>query len=431
MKNTDFCLNGGRNTMRSISQQPPYRTISATQSRNANEFFLAENLPGKARKRVESEGNRADMPKTGSFSSLPQQLVETKPKLNSHSSRISFDVIPTASNPVNNVIRSSLREEYANQVTAIDILRPRYDHTGFFSISQPNKLPVPFSISLTKLSFRTSTLDYPPERIVNIYVYMSLFKQTKQVGNVIEVELKESKQGRWTPAVFRDFSVIADSSCESSLFVEIVLKIKFPSPRGSMTHKYTKIADGQMKLIRTQRNRFVPPDPEQISLMLNRTGASLTENIETSFNFSITTNDIYFETLPRYFLCPSETLGAYAMIMKQYLLKYDPLTGDFSNFQSNFSDFVLFQEISRCDRVFSKVLEFWDRSTFESLCICLRKYYMCMLVNPSNNGFSLNSDTLEKAVTKAATNLSRGRLGADDKFKPFHSDEIRKSVLLW
>jgi hypothetical protein len=405
------------------------------------EFLLGENInvSGKPRRTLERFGqptvDSEQMERT-SHPSTPRNLFATaRLKLGATAAlQATGTILTPAEFP--KFQTSALPGYKSSAASAFDAIRPCFDGSGFFPylpMSQQKRIIVRTS----RISFRTEVFEYRMDAIEGLSIFLALVLGSECITNIVEVEMKRNPQGTWRPRTFHEYEWITDPSREVDMYIEVVAKVRIPSTTKPFALKQTLVAMGTMEFITYSDGRFHPPERGRIDVTLAREklrdldGREI-ENQDAVVRFHVSYPDIRYPGLPDDFVCPTDAACAFQG-MRTYLKKLlSPFSGQFLKWSPNYVEPIMFREISWNDRaLFHMCSSMTDKSEI-GLRQKVRQFISCAHVLARNGPYVLapNADSLHRATGRVAAALEKGEMLPEEKYKPFHTDELRHALVL-
>lgn len=438
---TDFCIAGMRNPNPQPKQVDLPPVFRYNQYLEPTEFFLGENL-NKSKKKEEARATSRRAPRKNegksSITSLPTDYASGRNSvvgLQSYSSNQKIEnEIMTQSELLDAVFpESSLSGYIESGASTYDAIRPLFDDNGLFAFPPPHNNKNLFLIKTSRVAFRTEYLDYPISTIEKLSLFMVLVRGNQCVSNIVELELKPTRSGSWRPITFHEFDWLVSSDIDVTLYLEIVASVRVPSPNQPFALRRGCIGEGKMNFVEFRKGYFRPAQEGKVRLQLTRQGQRPADGQELAVSFHINESKPHYPNLPADFVCPTEAAGTFAK-MRAYLMEvYDPYFGKYDRWHSQMIEPVLFGDICSSEKALYLLIHAWDHKTIESLLTFIRRIHLCTYVTPKHGNYSLlpNADTQERATIRVGQSLIKGRVEPDEKYKPFHSDEHRKPLVLW
>ena len=406
---TDFCLvNSNQNNINGLN------FINSKIPIITNQFLLGENLSNNTRKRISSDISKENYPK-----SVQNNIIQQNPSQNSKGKN-KISLYPISDFEQNSYSKSLLRELYYNNYSSIDLIFPKLNKTGFFINNIVQNKKKNYLFNLFGISFQSKKLDkkipifiFPKENINNIYLYISIESSNIQVGNVIEIQLKQLTEYTWGPDKFQNYSIILPKNENISIIFEIVIELRVESKNKPFSTEFIKICYLKKLINDIINNELKIPD-KTLKLI------NIDNNYEFFINFSYTIENLKQFNLPIYFISPYETLEIYSFILKLIENRFNFINGNFNINPFDISDLIMFKKISFNYKIFINLIEEWDKISEENLKFLIRKYYIYFFPLLKNNEYYLfnNSDNPDKLIIRCLNNQSF----KDEKFKPFHTN---------
>lgn len=436
---TDFCLNGFKKQTTNYTYIEPPRYYSYGRGVNPDEFFLAENLPTKRHRPLTSIRSRMELPKTTDPTEIQKQqqkALQTGKSTSSLSYRIQIETIPEALMPKINFYESKLRGYISSGAATFDELRPHFESFGFFPYAVQQNPPRKYCLGISNISFSTDYLDFPFESVDHTDVYIDLVRldngSLNSISNIVQIQLKPTKRGYWIPLVFNEYDILVSAKKEVSLYLEVVCTVRVPSSTKPFALKKTKIAEGQMKLVSYTHGEFIPLEDQAINLQLTRNKKRPNDNEAATFYFEVTSKPVRFNELPKDFIASTDSMQAYDTVYKYLRESFDPFKSRFQLFPPEIFEILMFWEITKNDRAMQRMLRSWDKNDINSLLKTARNFYICTnLVLPMGPypAYSI-MENKDNKTEKCANSVEHSKVFSDIGFKPFHTDELRKSIIL-
>ena len=439
---TDFCL---RNTQRDKPDSPGIalpKFYMFNQIVRPEEFYLGENLNAPKRKTVVARPvtkGTADGETTDEAPKRPPSQRRLLPSASSSRTiKLQGEVLTQVEYQNAEFIETSLRGYATSGASAYDHIRPLFDPSGFFPYNPRPQLQRRIVIRTSRLAFKTSYLDFPIQTIDSIRVYMTLVRRSgesgdvyKCVGNIVEVEMRLKETGKWRPSAFHEYDWIVDSTMEVSLYVEVVARVRCPSQTKPFELKDTLIANNEMEFLEYIKGEFRPVEPGPLKLKLKRNGEPLPEEQEAMLTFVVSHVKEKYPGLPIYFVCPTDAIEAYAS-MRLYLMNLlFPFGGIFAKWRPEYVDPIIFRDICFNDKVMHYFVTAWTDKTPVGFSKAIRKYFTAAYVSSKSGQYALvsSADTDERATTRVAQAIMSSKMQPDERFKPFHTDELRRPLM--
>ena len=440
---TDFCL---RDTQRDARHSPGIalpKFYMFNQIVRPEEFYLGENLNVPKRKtvavRAAAKGpveRGEDEEETPKRPAPQRRLLPAVPS--SRTIKVQAEVLTQAEYQNVEFTESSLRGYASSGASAYDHIRPLFDPSGFFPYNPRPQLQRRIVIRTSRLAFKTSYLEVPIQTIEGIRVYMALVRRSgdsgdvyKCVSNIVEVDMRLKETGKWRPSTFHEYDWIVDSTMEVSLYVEVVARVRCPSPTKPFELKDTLIANNEMEFLEYVKGEFRPVEPGPLKLKLKKNGEPFPEDQESMLTFVVSHVKAKYPGLPINFICPSDAIESYAA-MRLYLMNLMfPFGGTFSKWCPQYIDPIIFHDICANDKLMHYFVTAWTDKTPAGLSKAVRKYYTGAHVTSKTGQYALivAADTDERATTRVAQALMSGKMQADERLKPFHTDELRRALI--
>ena len=436
---TDFCLNGYKRQTTNYTHIDPPRYYSYGRGVNPDEFFLAENLATKRNRPHTSLRSRMELPKTTDPSEIQKQqqkALQTAKSTSSLSYRFQIETIPESLMSKLNFYESKLRAYISSGAATFDEIRPHFEGYGFFPYTVQQNIPRKYCLSLSNISLSTEYLEFPFESVDHTDIFIDLVRldngALNSVSNIVQIQLKPTKRGFWVPLVFNEYDILVYAKKEVSLYCEVVCTVRVPSPTKPFALKTTKIAEGQLKLVSYTHGEFIPIEDQVINLQLTRNKKRPPDSEAVNFNFEIISKPVRYNDLPKDFITSTESIMAYDMVYKYLRQAFDPFNSRFNLLPTELYEVLMFWEITKNDRAMQRLLKTWDKNDVISLLRLCRAYYMCTKLVLPMGPFPAYSimESKDSKTEKCANSVEHTKVFSDLGFKPFHTDELRKSLIL-
>ena len=428
---TDFCIAGKKfNNNRNKPIPRNYDEYDV----EPEEFFLAENLnfhqnktrPNDEIRKSKSFFSDRATPKKANLSTIPTMvglsfisLPEVLP---------SEDSIPFED--------SQLRGLFGSGASLFDGLRPLPDKTNFFPYQIFDQNNPRFILRVFNLDFRDNALEVPSQFIETMYIYMALIRGSKLVSNVIEIEVLPNRE-TWKPITFDNYDWILAANQEISLWIEAVAGVRVPSNNRPYVIKYTCLGRGETKLMKFNRGKYdVLINPHvPITIRLARIHQNQIEDSEIVVEFVCSVEACPYRCLPLNFVFPSATGSLLECMKKSMMETYDPFYGSFELWNSLAIEPLFFKNLcsSTYEKILYKLINYLKGLPINDtrLRLAIRKLHPATKTIPITNPNSVRSqDTLKTASVRVTNQLIEGNIQPEEKFKPFHTDELRKRLFI-
>ena len=438
---TDFCLNGYRMQRKNYTHTEAPKYYRYAQNINPEEFFLAENLASKPRS-VTSLRSRMELPKSTDVGELQKMNMAQQIRPSTKTAlqlRTQIETMSESMMSKSVFTVTKVSGYYSSGAAVFDSIRPVFDLRGsiFFPYPVVTNSMKSKCINISNIKFKTEYLEFPFECIDHIDAYIALIrfvnKQKRFVSSIIQVPLKPKKQGVWTPMVFDEIDIYLNPKREVQLYVEVVASVRIPNNARPFVLKESRLAEGYATLIEYNGDECVLIDEQNLTIGLTRGMKVPPEGQEAYIIMDISQKEPECSKLPIDFICPTEAIQAYNMIYQKMKEVFDPLTSSFQFYSPLIFDFLMFWEMSKNDRIMQCIVEDWDHSTIESLIHQIRKYYMCTSLVFPTGPYPIYSipETQDKMITHCSMQIQRSKNFVEERFKPFHTDEFRKSLIMY
>jgi hypothetical protein len=286
-------------------------------------------------------------------------------------------------------------------------------------------------IRTSRLSFRTNFLPFRQETIERISVYMALVRDRKAVSNILRADMKTVHVETWRPITFHEFDWIVDSSAEVSFYAEVVASVRIYSPSKPYAIKETLLAHGSVEFVTYVKGSMQPAATGKVRLSLRRPEEVPLDH-ETWLTFHLSHPRDKYLGLQDDFACPSQAVCAYESA-KNYLLRVmSPFASDFGTWSEQYLPFILFKEIALNDRALNALLNGWPSKAPQNLVMTIFKFFPATRVLAKGGLYIMgpHADSVERATDRVAAHLENGKMAADERIKPFHTDELRTPFVL-
>ena len=439
---TDFCLAGYKKQRVNYTHTEAPKYYQFGRNLNPEEFFLAENLATHT-KRTQSSRSRMGQPKSTDIGEIKKQEEAIQRRRTAQSSLFQFrtqvETLSEALMAKSVFPVTRIRGYYDSGASAFDAIRPVFDlnKTVFYPfpiILNPAKK---VCLSISNIHFKTEYLEFPFETIDHIDIYVTLVRfinsQMRLVSNIVKIPLKPTKQGTWSPTTFNEYDFYIHSMKETKFYVEVVASVRTPSNMKPFVLKDARISEGYATFIEYIRGEYVPLEEQKLTIELTRNKKVPPAGQESYLIFDISPKDVLYPKLPVDFISPSDAIQAYNIVYKQMIKMFDPYTSTFPLHSPMIFEILLFWEVVKTDKVFQYVLENWDHQTIESLFIQVRRFYICSSLMIPTGPYPINSitETQDKLITHCASQIQRGKVFVNERFKPFHTNELRKNIIMY
>lgn len=309
-------------------------------------------------------------------------------------------------------------------------IRPLFDDSGLFPydpiITTHNRVV----IRTSRLSFHTDYLEFPVQTIAKMSVFLTLVQEDEVVSNIVEVEMKITKPGVWKPTTFHEFDWIVKSDIESSLYVEVVAFIRIPSDLRPFNIKASLIADNVIKFVEYRKGVYETINENKHHIYLNRGGESAPEGKEAILSFYVAPSSMTYPYLPDFFICPTSVIPIFEKLRTMIFKYLDPFFGNFAIWSPPLLEPTIFKDISSSEKALYMLSTCWLVQTDKALCDCIKKVYPSTKALSKTGSFCLleNADSNEKATIRVASGIINRKFPANEKFAPFHTDELRAKI---
>ena len=439
---TDFCLAGYKNSKKNYTHTEAPKFYQFARNINPEEFFLAENLAANTKRAISSR-SRMSQPKSTDIDEIKKQdeamLRKRTPQSSLYQFRTQVETLSEALMAKSIFPVTKIRGYYDSGASAFDAIRPVFDlkKTVFYPYPIILNPARKICLSISNVHYKTEYLEFPFETIDHMDAYITLVRfinqQMRLVSNIVKIPLKPTKQSTWSPTTFNEYDFYINASKETKFYVEIVASIRTPSNMRPFVLKDARISEGYATFIEYSRGEYVPLDEQKLTIELTRNKKVPPDGQQSFFSFEISPKEVHYPKLPVDFICASDAIQAYDIVYKHMIQMYDPYTSTFPLHGPTKFEMLLFWETVKTDKVLMNVLENWDHQSIESLIIQVRKFYMCsFLMNPTGP-YPINSitETQDKIITHCASQIQRAKGFVNERFKPFHTDELRTNIIMY
>ena len=435
---TDFCL---ANTKSKRSNQPELelpRHYMFNQIRDPVEFILGENLNSARRKKVEYKSSKT------TFGANSTQKSE-RSHLNSKQSSTFQNVMQTVPMKMAGTVLTKQEYKNANFIEPVlskyisssstvydQSIRPLFDNHNFFPYEPILTTANRVVLRISRLKFRTKYIEFPLQSIQKMSVFLTLVRADKCVSNIVEIPLHIQKINTWKPSTFHEYDFIIESDAEVSLYAEVVAFVRVPSTRQPFSIKSSLLAENSLGFIEYRKGGFQPIPDGKLKLYMNRDGDIPSNGQEAILSFHFSHHKSKYPILPHNFICPTSCITIYETLRLSMMKALDPFMGNFSIFNPLTLEPIIFKDISLSDKALQILAETWTDHSEAGLREQIKLIYPATAVMSKTGPFCLlsNADSVEKATVRVASGLINGKMIADEKLKPFHTDELRRRFVL-
>lgn len=436
---TDFCIAGRRGNAITQPELNLPKSYMFNRIVDPAEFMLGENL-NKAKKRFDQLPAR----QTGRRMSRMMQMPNARRQSRVYSKVLDIENQKLGMNIKQEVLSIENEDEYEdlfqepgllNYSTSASTMydcaiRPLFDESGLFPyypiITTQNRAV----IRTSRLSFRTDYLEFPIQTIAKMSVFLTLVQGDEVISNIVEVEMKISKPGVWKPTTFHEFDWIVESDIESSLYVEVVAFVRIPSDWRPFNLKASLIADNVIKFVDYRKGMYQTIKENKHHIYLNRKGEMPAEGQDAILSFYVAHSQMRYPYLPENFICPTSAIPIFEKL-RSIIFKYlDPYFGNFAIWSPPLIEPTIFAKISASEKALYMLTTAWIVQTDKSLLDNIKKIYPATKVLSKTGSFCLleDADSEDKATMRVAAGMISRKFPANEKYVPFHTDELRWKI---